>query len=66
MEVQNCIKMMFFGSVPGFVKGSGSFMAMLENEGQTIQSRLNGYNLLKKVILGMKDDQSIIGHGWEV
>ena len=33
MGVPGCIKMMFFGSVPGLVKGSGSFMAMLESEG---------------------------------
>ena len=49
--------MMFFGTIPGFVKGSGTFMSILESEGQTIENRLNAYNIFKKVILGMGDEQ---------
>ena len=48
--------MMFFGTIPGFVKGSGTFMAMLQSEGQTIEDRLNSYNIFKTVILSMGDD----------
>ena len=59
--------MMFFGTIPGFVKGSGTFMTMLENEGQTVESRLNAYNIFKRVILGMGDDQlAVHRRTWQV
>lgn len=36
LGVQNCIKMMFFGLIPGFMKGSATFMGQLKSERMTI------------------------------
>ena len=32
LGIQNCVKMLFFGSIPGFSSGSAKFMGQLKRE----------------------------------
>lgn len=55
MGIQNCVKMLFFGEIPGFSRGSSRFMAQLRREDQTITSQLEAYNILKTLVLAHKE-----------
>lgn len=50
--------MLFFGSIPGFSRGSAKFMYQLRKEDQTITSQLESYNLLKTLVLAHKEHSS--------
>ena len=38
LGIQNCIKMLFFGAIPGFNKGSSRFLGQLRRENQSVKS----------------------------
>ena len=55
--------MMFFGLIPGFMKGSATFMGQLEREQMTVEGQLNCFNLLKEVVFGHRLPQNEISTG---
>lgn len=55
LGIQNCVKTLFFGSIPGFSRGSNKFMNQLKREDQTITKQLECYNMLKNSILCHKE-----------